>query len=126
MRKSPFAIGFVSGLPFSVVAGLISWKYHFFIIVWLVTISAQVCGGIYGAKYLHQENIRKDWLRILFWSNTFAWVFPPIGLFNAAATRVINSRNQAADRKLFMRLATIGFWLSLINAVILAKLFIHI
>jgi len=124
MRKSPFAIGFVNGLPYGVIVGLISWKYHFFIIVGLITIIAQACGSIYGARYLHRENIRNDWLRILFWSNTFAWVIPPIGLFNSAATGVINSRNQAADRKLFMRLATIGFWLSLINATILAKLFI--
>ena len=125
MKKNPLAIGFVNRLVYGLVAVLISLRYHFFIVVWLIAVGAQILGSLYGAKYFYKEHMDKDWLKLLFWSNTFAWVIPPVGFFISAATRIINLRNQADDHKVFARLAAIGFWLSFINAIILAKLLIH-
>lgn len=78
-------------------------------------------GGFYGLHYIRKTNQSIKWLKLLFWSNTFTWILPPIGFFTYAATRVINSRNHGEDRKFFMRLAIVCFWLSLINTIILAK-----
>jgi len=70
---------------------------------------------------MQKANKSNEWLKLLFWSNTFTWILPPVGFFTCATTRTINYRNQDADRKLFMRLAAVCFWLSFINAIILAK-----
>jgi hypothetical protein len=114
-------IGARAGLISGVVAVLISLKYHFFIYAYLLMVLTSVLGAFYGARYMQKTNKSKEWLKLLFWSNTFTWILPPVGFFTSAATRTINYRNQDADRKLFMRLATTCFWLSFINAIILAK-----
>jgi hypothetical protein len=70
---------------------------------------------------MQKSKVSSDWLKLLFWSNTFTWILPPFGFFTYAATRFINSRNHGSDYKLFMRLAAACYWLSFINAIILAK-----
>jgi len=125
MQKSPrirgAIIGARGGLISGIVAVLISLKYHFFINAYLVMVLTSIPGAFYGARYMQKANKSNEWLKLLFWSNTFTWVLPPIGFFTSAATHTINYRNQDADRKLFMRLASTCYWLSFINAIVLAK-----
>jgi Na+-driven multidrug efflux pump len=64
------------------------------------------------------QNVK--WLKLLFWSNTLTWILPPIGFFTGAATGVINSRNHGDDRVVFSRLSRACFWLSFINAIVMA------
>jgi hypothetical protein len=125
VKNSPkvegFIIGFRGGLVWGAAAPLISLKYHFFIYAYLVMITMSLLGALYGARYMRRANESKQWLKLLFWSNTFTWIFPPAGFFTCTATRTINLRNQDVDRQLFMKLSTICFWLSFINIVVLAK-----
>jgi hypothetical protein len=127
MRDSPktrgFIIGLKGGLLWGAIAVLISLKYHFFIYAYLVMVLTTALGGFYGLRYMQKAIKSNEWLKLLFWSNTFTWIVPPVGFFTCTATRYINYRNQGSDHKLFMRLAAICFWLSLINATILAKYF---
>jgi hypothetical protein len=104
------------------IAALISWKYPFFKVVFITMIFTLAAGAIYGVRYGYQDGKNDTWLKLLFWSNTAAWLIPPIGFFTSAATRNLNLFNRGTDRRLFMRLAAVCFVLSFINAVILAKL----
>lgn len=78
-------------------------------------------GALYGVRYIRQASKNNTWLKLLFWSNTLTWIIPPIGFFTYGATHTINLRNHGEDRKLFNRLSSACFWLSLINAIIMAK-----
>jgi Na+/H+ antiporter NhaD/arsenite permease-like protein len=114
-------MGVKAGLLWGLVALLISLKYHFVIYAYLVMALSYVLGGYYGVYYIRKTSQNIKWLKLLFWSNTFTWILPPIGFFTYAATHVINSRNHGEDRTLYMRLAIVCSWLSFINIIILAK-----
>jgi multisubunit Na+/H+ antiporter MnhF subunit len=125
MQRSPRVqgaiIGLKGGLIWGAIAVLISLKYHFFIYAYLVMGLTSVIGALYGSRYLQKATKNNKWLKLLFWSNTFTWILPPIGFFTYGATHSINLRNHDEDRQLFMRLSTACFWLSFINAIIIAK-----
>ena len=78
-------------------------------------------GAFYGVRYIQKTSQNVKWLQLLFWSNTFTWILPPIGFFTYGATHTINLRNHGEDRKLFSKLSGACFWLSFINAIIMAK-----
>jgi hypothetical protein len=118
-KRNAFATGFYAGIPYAVVALLISIKIHYFILVWLFSVVFQILGALYGASYIRKGHMNEDWLKVLFWSNLVTWIFPPLGLFGAGCTRVINYRNQGGDRNLYMKLAAFCFIASIINATVL-------
>jgi uncharacterized membrane protein len=125
MQRSPRVqgaiIGLKGGLLWAGIAVLISLKYPFFLYAYVVMGLVSIVGAFYGVYYLKKVTKSNTWLKLLFWSNMFTWIVPPIGFFTYGATRTINSRNHDDDRKLFIRLANVCFWLSFINAIILAK-----
>lgn len=125
MQRSPRVqgaiIGLKGGLIWGAIAVLISLKYHFFIYAYLVMVFTSSLGGFYGLRYMQKASKSNGWLKLLFWSNMFAWILPPVGFFTCTATRIINSRNNDSDRRLFIALTRVCYWLSFINAIILAK-----
>jgi|SRR5665213_2671701 len=125
MKNSPktrgFIIGLKGGLLWGIPAGLISVKYHFFIYAYLVMLLTSGLGAYYGVRYMRGTNKSNEWLKLLFWSNTVTWIVPPIGFFTYGATHSINLLNHDEDRKLFNKLSDACFWLSFVNAIILAK-----
>jgi hypothetical protein len=124
MQNSPkmrgAIIGARAGLISGAIAILISQKYPFFIYAYVVLLLTSLPGALCGVWYIQRRTLGGEWLKLLFWSNTLAWIVPPIGFFVCAATRTINFRNHGADREQFMRLAGGCFILSFINALILA------
>jgi hypothetical protein len=125
MKKKAFVAGMTGALPLGLVAALISLKFHFFILVWLIYIVFTLLGTIYGAAYIRQGKANEDWLKQLFWSNTATWLIPPLGFFTASSTGVINHVNKGNDYNLFRRLANFCFFASLVSATILVGLVVH-
>jgi hypothetical protein len=122
MKKKAFATGFTSATPLTLIALLISLKIHYFIIVWIIYIVFSLIGASYGASYIRNGNVNKNWLNQLFWSNAATWLIPPLGFFTSASTAVINRRNQGDDYSKFRWIANFCFLASIINATALAGL----
>lgn len=119
MKRKAFVAGMNGALPLTLIAALISLKFHFFILVWLVYTIFSLLGIIYGASYMRQGNVNEGWLKKLFWSNLATWLVPPLGFFTATSTGVINHANRGNDYTLFRRLANFCFVASLVSSTII-------
>lgn len=75
-------------------------------------------GLLYGTWYANREHINEGWVKFLFWSNTFTWIIPPLGILTSTASFSINSRNNGPDRSKYMTLATVGISLGILNGIL--------